>query len=493
MPTSKKKVSAKRLLVNHQAHAGHDAWSAHGLGLQDNTGAIRRELIDLAVPQMTVDSAVHACMHSTLPEHQTPSASQPDIPNCTCEQLFGHCRNAPHHDVADIFARQLAQETVKRQLPAGTLVRLKVLPPTESSSASFPAHCQHFLLGALCQRPLLQVLVKAWPVSQGESGRDSGYTFSLTRNQADLLPDFCSSFQIFRTLAVSCNGTMGGISVEVLPCNFQSHLFSVQRLEIEVAPNSMSTTFVLSKNMGESRVPKAAPPHLPFGMVLPKKKRKKQAGPGERGRGSRGRGRGRGHAHGHGRVPGRLEDQSSDSGDSDCDSSGSSAAELQSQDQNDDGDRPAGEDLAMPNAAAERDRVELAHAVSEFAASRHKRAELAEAHRIGHGSFFAREIGFDEASVAPTGRSKCYHCDSCIPKGSVRFAYFWHERRPSRYLHDSCVGPFVLADASNRKEQAVAKLRHIVQSTSGTNVSSVRSAAERVLSVLSPESAASSS
>ena len=147
--------------------------------------------------------------------------------------------------------------------------------------------------------------------------------------------------------------------------------------------------------------------------------------------------------------------------------------------------------IAMPNAAAVDEAAALGEAESELQKDHLKRQQLAEAHARG-GSYFVREIGFDEGSVAPTSRSVCYHCGQKIAKGSSRFSYFWNERRPSRYMHATCVVHFLDADpdaADARKSQAVAAMSRIAQSADADQ--QVISAAEHLRSVLRCEPASS--
>lgn len=72
------------------------------------------------------------------------------------------------------------------------------------------------------------------------------------------------------------------------------------------------------------------------------------------------------------------------------------------------------------------------------------RKEVSEAirtgdHRHRQGSFFARELGLSEVSLAVSGRSVCLHCKMLIPKDSVRFAWYYSTVRPHGWLHSYCL------------------------------------------------------
>ena len=139
----------------------------------------------------------------------------------------------------------------------------------------------------------------------------------------------------------------------------------------------------------------------------------------------------------------------------------------------------------MPTAAAAREAANLADAATEFREFVSARAELAAAHRRGEGSHFVKQVSFDEGSIARTGRSHCYHSNGSIGQGTVRFSYFWSERRPSRYMHESGVIPFVQANPE-RRGQAIEAMTRIALAPSA-----VKAAAERARSVLDSRSAAS--
>ncbi|CAE7641881.1 unnamed protein product [Symbiodinium necroappetens] len=488
-----KKISAKRLVLNDEEHTADPRWATYGLSLQDRHGALRRDLIDLCTPQPTVDAAVHNCMHANLEEPEDGSfANDKGIPSSTCHKLFGYCQLEKFHNFSARFAKLLAKETVQRKLPAGSLLRLQ---PMRGGSALAIPDDQAFFLGVLCQKPLTQVLVKAWPVTS-EGGAVSFAVTSGSGRDMDgvlLLPQFHTSFEIFRNLAVLCDGAVDGITVEIIPCSFEHPLNqwqSMQQLKVVVSSQPPST-FTLHATREEATT-SAAQVQLPFGLKFPKKKRAKakpkartkKPGPAR----ARGRGRGRRRRTGESvsSKSSKLESSSAASAKPDNDGSDSRSG-------SDDGADGAGEEdeavgtLMMPTDDARNEERELALAAGDFEETQQKKAVLADAHRTG-GSYFSKEIGFDEGSLAPTGRSKCLHCSGPICKGAPRFSYFWHERRPSRYVHDTCVRRFVQDDVA-KEEQAIVAMRQIVRSTP---VPEVKSAAERVLSALLPEASASS-
>ena len=155
---------------------------------------------------------------------------------------------------------------------------------------------------------------------------------------------------------------------------------------------------------------------LPFGLQHAKTKRKRKprnppTKPRARAK-ARGHGRGRG-GRGRRQVASSSSSSSSSSSDSSSQSDPSRDDSALSSDSDEDR-RPAeyadddeAEAIAMPNAAAVDEAAVLREAEVELRADHLRRQQLAETHVRG-GTYFVRQIGFDEGSVAPTCRSVCY-------------------------------------------------------------------------------------
>ena len=477
MPGKKfcKKVSAKRLLLNNAKQGEHSAWAEHGLGLQDMHGALARDHIDLEVSQNQVDREVNSFVHSRLPEaedEEETGDSHQDGAACThtCQCRYGFCKQDAWFAKADQLAFELKQLTLGLKLAAGTLV---LLQPVVAGGAGVPPVAAYFL-GVLCQKPLVHILVAAWE----REGKHSVVA------QGRALPDCATSHKVFRDMLQSCGRHLLRVEVKVMNYTFEHGLWSIERLEVAAREVSHTCSFVIDKPPTSSAKKRL---ELPFGLK-PKPRKRRQAvnrrgRGGQRGR-QRGRGRGARHAkqpHSGGNEPDGLDSvQSTDASDSsdgsdpegDLDLDGGLEAE------------PA-ESLAMPTVQAEQEARSLAQVAGEFVEYQDQRATLAAAHRAGGlqrargSSYFVLQIGFVDGSVAPTGRSECYHCKQKIAKGSVRFSYFWSETKPSRYIHDFCALPFVQEQPQARKAQAVRAIQAIVDST---ETADVRSAAEELLS-----------
>ena len=465
---------------NFECQGSDDSWIRHGLGLQDRDGAVARARIDLQHPQSQVDQEIQDFLHGDngLDEIEMPFADQPDLTNVAsgCSALYGFCRNHAQFHEADRLARQLAKQTSERKLPAGSLVRLERMGAASSGEAACSCH----FLGVLCHRPLNQVLARAWQKLPKRSAEEND-KYSLIEDDS-AMPVFETSYEVFRDLLGTTARTDISVKVQVLAASFENSLWSVERLEVSVV--GVCSEFVLNSFDDDGPKQPKAEVRLPFGLKLPKKPRKVRSATAKpalrRGRGHGGaRNRGRGRTH-----PASRE--SSSSGTSNKSSSSESPA------------APAGSDGAhldaatlfgsdgaeavgmLPSAAAVQEEHAVADAAAEYASMLERRKEIASQYRAG-GSYFVKVVGFDEGSVAPTSRSQCYHCNSKIEKGCARFSYFWNERRPSRYMHATCVHLFVQQEPESRRDQAVAALTKVV-STTGSEA--VKHASQAALTLL---------
>ena len=54
-------------------------------------------------------------------------------------------------------------------------------------------------------------------------------------------------------------------------------------------------------------------------------------------------------------------------------------------------------------------------------------------------SFFSKEIGLSEGGLAASARSVCLHCKKPIPKGSIRFSWYYSQVRPHGWIHGYCL------------------------------------------------------
>ena len=170
-----------------------------------------------------------------------------------------------------------------------------------------------------------------------------------------------------------------------------------------------------------------------------------------------------------------------------CDSGGCAESNDVYDDDNDADEHPnvdadASAEPVPPTTAAEIETQAVQDAFDDFKADCNRRAELAEVASASMGTFFHSSVGFNGAAFAQSSRSVCYHCEQRIEKGSIRLMYCWSTKKPSRWMHDSCVAAFVqAADSAARKSQAINALRHIMDTS---NEELIKNAADGILDKL---------
>ena len=498
----KKKISAKRLLVNAEHADNHVLWTKFGMGLADSNGALKRELIHLTdPPDSTISETLLHAFHGDAEEisQALPGSTHGDVlsgidelPNVearTCCSRFGHCVQEPFHEAACAFAQEFAKQIQEKNLPTGTLVQLSAVMEHGNLSTG-SQQWGTFLLGAFCKKPLVQVLCRT------QEDPSSADTVSLQLDQSGV-PCFVTTHSHFLELLQRGHARASSsaqqtppfteVLVEVFACNFVQQLFSLQHMQVHVLQTTHKFKIGSGKKsagqgQGSGQKPKV---ELPFGLQLPKRPRKKKAGPAQKGN--------KKETHKQ-KVAAHVTDLgSAASANSDSDagaamsSSSSSSSSSLSRNKSSPGSEaePAGdlpkdtepelgqdlETIAAPTKTVEKEEREVAKECKEFDKTVAKKQEIAK--KFGEAkSFFVQTIGFTECSMAVSNRSVCYHCNAQIPKGEARFTYFYSRTRPSRYIHASCVRAFVAAEPGERRAQAIETMQSLATSLASSSSSS---------------------
>ena len=482
-----------RFLVNHQQQQDHSLWSTHGLGLQDSGGALKRELIDLDQAQAGIDFAVSWSLHrKTEQEHldeMPPKVSGQSFAQAnTCLSQFGMCKRHKLFPVVDALARSFAKFTEEKRLPTGSLVRIKLSVAGSSGSRDALPEGTVFL-GALCKKPLSHVLAKAWPSDPEQAGSACFSLFDASAPAEDRMPTFMTSHKFLLELAQSCDSAVPikGLVVSTFQFFFEEKLASVEKLKVTCVGLPVDSEIKL----GESAPPRPKVQiELPFGVKMPGKPKatsKQRATATEKPDSSKPKA-----FEVDSKRADELQSDSDSAGDSGGDDgSSSSESRASSSDSSDDSSgtesepvADEAEQLVLPTPAAQVEADAVHVASKEFKKDESKRAELtAEAKKSVGSSFFTASIGFADGSIAPSGRSVCYHCDGKIAKGCPRFTYFWSRTRPSRFVHAICVVPFVQASTANRKDQAMNAMRRIKDSDEALP-DGIKPAADRIFTEL---------
>lgn len=502
-----KKISAKRLCVNSADKNAHSNWSTYGLGLQDSDGAVKADFVDLTATAGQVDFAVDYSLHRVankelLQELPTPPDAEITVQTRTCLELFGCCREHDHLTLVQSLAKSFANMVTTKKLPAGTLVRLT--PNLEHGHASKPVPELYFVLGLLCKKPLQHVLAKTWMCVT--TGLPPGSTVFSMVDANSGVPVFSTSHQVFFDLAECYHGHLKSITVSIFQSSFDCSVWGLHQLRIVTEGSPLD--FVINVKAGaesSSKQKKQSYIGMPFGLTLERRKRKARKSIAKR---KRKQPAGRpmsaqpanavlsSSSGSDARSVSVCLDSESDcegfegfaeTSPTGCDSGGCAESNDVYDDDNDADEHPnvdadASAEPVPPTTAAEIETQAVQDAFDDFKADCNRRAELAEVASASMGTFFHSSVGFNGAAFAQSSRSVCYHCEQRIEKGSIRLMYCWSTKKPSRWMHDSCVAAFVqAADSAARKSQAINALRHIMDTS---NEELIKNAADGILDKL---------
>lgn len=475
---------------------------------------MKRELIDLESPtQAEVDEAIAEGVHAPV---QEPALVQklsrvPEVQSHTCAGRFGQCELDPFHTACSVLAREFARQVSARDLPVGSLVRLMPKHRNQQEPEKQQCYCYYFL-GTLCKKPLLHTLVEAVPC-EDHGVQQQAFTFNRT---CDDLPCFTTTFQACRDILSSIYDSDMQVSeefalrVESLEYKFQLQLFSSHAFEACILHTGPSFTLSLAQEKAKAKVQV----RLPFGLKRQKRPRAKKVAQPKQGRFSSGPGgsqvkKPRQHPRpatgsdadlvepqsGPRAQPGSPAAASSTSLSSSSTSSSSSSSCHSGSDVEVEGVGGGSFEVEVeatlpPTKVAQAEEQQMLREFESYTATIARKQDLAEQHQhqlkqprpsgaaAATSSFFAKKVGFQEGSTAASGHSVCYHCNKKIAKGSVRFSYYHDVKRPSRWLHGSCIVDFVLACPEERKEQAVHAMLEIAVAMGGRSSSSSSSSGE---------------
>ena len=89
-------------------------------------------------------------------------------------------------------------------------------------------------------------------------------------------------------------------------------------------------------------------------------------------------------------------------------------------------------------------------------------AQVQEAAARANTTLFGK-LGLDSVGWAVTGCSLCAICNRRILKGSCRFSFYHHIRRPSRWMHSTCFKSYYDQSSTLIQDQARIKLSQLAQ------------------------------
>ena len=146
----------------------------------------------------------------------------------------------------------------------------------------------------------------------------------------------------------------------------------------------------------------------------------------------------------------------------------------------------------VPSELTEHGKQQFKEIADEFG---HEADNVADENRIGEqpsthpaqSSYFSYRMGCRNISWAPTSRAKCPLCAIPIDKNSARLEYYFHPKKPWRYIHTGCIGLLPQAPYELR-QNTIEDLTKELAADEGLEIIK-----KEVLGVLNPSGSSSSS
>ena len=95
-------------------------------------------------------------------------------------------------------------------------------------------------------------------------------------------------------------------------------------------------------------------------------------------------------------------------------------------------------------------------------------------------TFFGAE-GISGAELARTGRSICGICHIPIMQSAVRFSYYYHPKRPSRWMHGTCFPQYLATLTALQQERVMSQLQGLQHQSSSSSEGALNEAIAHLL------------
>lgn len=431
---------------------------------------MKAEYIEVTLPDTAVSDFLQETIHNqNCPEdvaNHIGAAQGMDANDEPC--LPGLRRSSAVFPAALKLARAFSKSLDARNIKAGALMHF--------SSESCPSKVFAAFLGVTVKKPCLQTLITA----RVEDSQASFQLDDASRLQVRTAQEIFSHM-LQEASERGVPSKVFELAVEV----WQWKPFLDQDGCLQVRVEDMQVQFHINCKTEANPNPTSTNSNLPFGMKMPRKERRKgRKGPGvlqkakvptKGGATSSSSLNNTGVQH-HGLDAKGSAADAADSFDSQSgsESDDSTTSVLGNVDETEPVE-PINETMRAEALSASAVEAEVASAAVQVAEAERAAGE------IPRGStFFTRKLGLgSEHGLAASGRSKCHVCHALIPKGDVRFQWWWHTKKPNAWLHPYCV--IQAADNINLRTDTVSKLELVSRDF---EVASVQAAASSILESL---------
>ncbi|CAK9049182.1 unnamed protein product [Durusdinium trenchii] len=488
-----KHFSARRLLLNIADYEQHSMWT-----LPTCSGALKASLINVQSGDDDIAQKLEQSLHAPLVAIPLESqiAGEADsldieVHDTPCPHFV--CVHDPNSTRMDQMVKAFSWKLEEHAICAGTMLVFSLAQEFDATAATYPR-----ILGVSVKKPKCHVFMKV-------AVEHDQVTLAAS---SDSMPEFESSHELFLHL-LRLSDTSPDVDVNVEVQVWERNAFLVpegSKYLLKSNPETLKCTFTVSS--AKRNKTKPAQVKLPFSLdKLLKKKRNTNKKPGPKAKPKPGVKK---HTlkksenkdvdvdSKHSKAKSFDNDSNnSDSSDSDNNSSSSESSHCNGDDdpwdaelQNADAVEKEEEVVVPMSSTVAAEEKQVAPLAQECKQADQARSEAAEALRgqlanqkasASGSSFFSKELGLADASIAVSGRSVCVHCRLKIALHCPRFSLFHSKVRPSTWCHAHCL--YGLTMASGLK--SVPRLREIIAAHTERHVhSKIVTEAQAVLTAL---------
>ena len=470
------RLNMQRISLNEQQRQAHPAF--HGQALFDHKYALKAEHMEavqnLTVPEISKQlcETFHKQLHTCGVNARRELGSL-----AVCQDRWGLCCQDKYFKPVTALVHKFNKAVSEHSLHPGDLLKFKVVSTSSGSLAASASSSEHRQLGstvvcflsAVVSKPFpSQVLIELSPangnfqfqtVSIGEAlglqlaavGPDA-ISWSLTED----LPICSTAASVFRKVLMQSGWVETSVAeIEMEKLKYTLN-YDANQCPENVSSQATLSKFILSSTKDEVRhKPKRT---YPLGLQPGKKKNRGNRAPRQTVRVvhssaadqnasldivESASSQGSSNQHSSSSKKSSTSCSNDSDSNSSCGSSVSVSVSLQD------------EVLDQAVLVSGQSQVEESEAVSDHRLQ--IQTELDITSKVAK-TFFG-QVGIIEASLAKTSRSVCNVCHQYIEKTMLRYSYHFDPKRPSRWMHGSCLRNYFISQDNEHREQTLHDLQ----------------------------------
>lgn len=373
-------------------------------------------MIDIETADKDIEELLKVTLH--MPPPLSPLLEDFDPHDQCCQPYL--CEKAPHYQSVRTLVANLSKHIHLNNLKPGTLLLV--------SSEGYPDKTIAVFLGVVVRKLRQHVVIEA-------SVDDSAARLKLYSGS----PRVFTSEELFMPFVIG--NPFPSIFFEAWKCQA-----FMQNGELNSTPDTILTSFEVTTTPIKREKGKIVKIKLPFGMDKALQRQREKHKKKNTGVKKKTKTKTKPQLQltkGFGIAVAKPAAETGETSAEEEDPSDSSSA-LSDLDQDEEIDpEKESERMAPVSEICRSEQKQIKQLAEEIETADHMKQSVAESLRSGAAtsgsSFFSRELGLHEGGIAASARSVCLHCKSNIPKGSVRFSWYYSKARPHGWVHGYCL------------------------------------------------------